>query len=192
MTTRIANTVLWSLRLWMCKSAHERFCLFYIFFVLFLFSSLCNKMSQHHHFCEQLGPPQINWLGLWYWTSNCKTSKIYISVKPWLINSQQLVLLPAARTAVHQPGHVQHTPCNKQHNIRTQSNFRLIRRYHREGVASAPGFLFWISLTVLEKLCEANRNLSSTLRKVNKGGDQDAKERERERETKEEKHISGT
>lgn len=112
-----------------------------------------------------------------YWTSNCKTSKIYIGVKPWLINSQQLVLLPAARTAVHQPGHVQHTPCNKQHNIRTQSNFRLIRRYHRKGVASAPGFLFWISLTALEKLCEANRNLSSRLRKVNKGGDQDAKER---------------
>ena len=56
-----------------------------------------------------------------------------------------------------------------------------------EGVASAPGFLFWISLTALEKLCEANRNLSSRLWKVNKGGDQDAKERERERERERDK-----
>ena len=60
----------------------------------------------------------------------------YKSPIPWLINSQQLVLLPAARTAVHQPGHVQHTPCNNQHNnIRTQSNFRLIRRVYVKTVS---------------------------------------------------------
>ena len=60
-----------------------------------------------------------------------------------------------------------------------------------------PGFMFWICLTALEKLCEANRNLSSRLQKENKGGDAKKREREREREKKQKKkhvgkHISGT